>query len=374
MKHVLITGGAGFIGSHLADRLLQEGYTVRVLDSLEPQVHGNSGTVPSYLNREAEFQHGNLCDRQAVDRALENVDAVIHLAAAVGIGQSMYEIARYVQNNSAGTAVLLQSILERSSRIQKLVVASSMSIYGEGAYSCAHHGPISVTERPADQMQQQRWEPECPECKTPLKAQPTQENKTLHPTSVYALTKKDQEDLALMFGRTYGIPVVALRYFNVFGSRQAVSNPYTGVVAIFAARLLNNHRPMIFEDGGQMRDFVHVSDVANANVLALRNSGADHHAVNIGAGRSISVNQIAQELSKLLGREEIQPIITRTFRKGDIRHCFADITLARNLLGYEPQCTFSSGMQETAEWLAREKAEDRVDESVQQLKSRGLTV
>lgn len=374
MKHVLITGGAGFIGSHLADLLLQEGYTVRVLDSLEAQVHGDSGAAPSYLNREVEFQNGNVCDRGAVDRALENVDAVIHLASAVGVGQSMYEIARYVQSNSAGTAILLQSILERSSRIQKLVVASSMSIYGEGAYACDHHGPISVTERPAGQLQQQRWEPECPQCKEPLKALPTQENKKLYPTSVYALTKKEQEDLALIFGRTYGIPVVALRYFNVFGSRQAVSNPYTGVVAIFAARLMNNHPPLIYEDGGQMRDFVHVSDVARANILALRNSGADNQAVNIGAGRSISVNQIARELGKLLGREEIQPVITRTFRKGDIRHCFADISLARRLLGYEPSCAFSSGMKETAEWLAQERAEDRVDESVEQLKTRGLTI
>ncbi|HSP06279.1 MAG TPA: SDR family NAD(P)-dependent oxidoreductase [Acidobacteriota bacterium] len=373
MKRVMITGGAGFIGSHLADRLLEKGYDVRVLDSLEPQVHGPSGNPPAYLNRAVEFIRGDVCDRSAVEQAIEGVQVVFHLAAVVGVAQSMYEIDRYVRSNTWGTAVLLQALLDKKSRIEKLVVASSMSLYGEGEFRCNVHGPVLVTERPFEQLQHHRWEPECPACGKPLNPAPTRETKLLYPTSVYALTKKDQEELALIFGRSYGIPVVALRYFNVFGSRQAVSNPYTGAAAIFAARLLNRRRPLIFEDGGQLRDFVHVSDIARANILAMEKSGADGKAVNIGAGRSISVLQIARELTALLGREGIEPEFPGSFRKGDIRHCFADIALAREWLGYEAQCSFMDGMRETVEWMLNQKAEDRVDHSLQELKSRGLT-
>lgn len=373
MNRVLITGGAGFIGSHLADRLLTEGFHVRILDSLEPQVHGTSGTRPVYLNQEAEFLRGNVCDQRALDQAIDGVDAIVHLAAAVGVAQSMYEVDRYVQSNSYGTAVLLQALLKRRSPIQKLVVASSMSIYGEGGFSCTTHGTVSITERPLEQLQRRQWDPECPQCGVPLKPAPTPESKALHPTSIYALTKKDQEDMALLFGRTYDVPVVALRFFNVFGSRQAVSNPYTGVAAIFAARLLNGHRPLVFEDGLQLRDFVHVSDVCRAVNLALRTPGADGKAVNIGAGRSISVLEIGKRLAKLLGLENIEPEITGAFRKGDTRHCFADISLARALLAYNPECTFEDGMNETVAWMAREQALDRVDASLDELKTRGLT-
>ena len=373
MKRVLITGGAGFIGSHLVDRLLQAGHEVRILDSLEAQVHGASQNPPPYLNPGAEFIRGDVCDRAAVDRAIQGVEVVFHQAAAVGVAQSMYEMDRYVRSNSLGTAMLLRALLDRKSRVEKLVVASSMSIYGEGEFRCENHGAVAITERPVEQLQQRRWEPECPACRTPLQPAPTRERKLLYPTSVYALTKKDQEEMALIFGRSYGIPVVALRYFNVFGSRQAVSNPYTGVAAIFAARLLNRHRPLIFEDGGQLRDFVHVSDVARANILAMEHPEADGKAVNIGAGRSISVLQIARELAKLLGREDIEPEIPGAFRKGDTRHCFGDITLARTWLGYEPLCSFTDGMRETVEWMRNEKAEDRVDQSLRELKARGLT-
>ena len=373
MKRILITGGAGFIGSHLADRLLALGHSVRVLDNLAQQVHGPSGELPAYLNPGVEFQRGNVCDPDAVAKALEGIDVVFHQAAAVGVGQSMYEIDHYVRANTMGTAVLLQTLLDRRIHIEKLIVASSMSIYGEGEFQCTDHGSVAVTERAIEQLQDRRWEPECPDCGKPLQPAPTHENKPLFPTSIYALTKKDQEDMTLIFGRTYGVPVVALRYFNVFGSRQAVSNPYTGVVAIFASRILNNHRPLIFEDGHQLRDFVHVSDIVQANVRAMETPGADGYAVNIGAGRTISVRQIARELAKLLGRENLEAEVTGTFRKGDTRHCFADISRAQKLLGYEPAFSFTDGMVETVEWMRNETAEDLVEQSVHRLKEFGLT-
>lgn len=373
MKRILITGGAGFIGSHLADALLKKGHTVRVLDCLEPQVHGESGLRPTYLNPEAEFIRGDIRDREDVEKALAGVEVIFHQAAAVGVAQSMYEIERYVKSNSWGTAVLLQTLLDRKAKIEKLVVASSMSIYGEGEFRCSQHGSVNVAERPVEQLQRRQWEPVCLQCGKSLAPAPTSESKLLYPTSIYALTKKDQEEMCLIFGRAYDVPVVALRYFNVFGSRQAVSNPYTGVAAIFAARLLNHHRPLIFEDGGQLRDFVHVSDIVQANILAMEKSGADGQAVNIGAGRSISVLQIAFELARLLGREGIEPEIPGSFRKGDTRHCFANIEKARYLLGYAPQCPFKDGMRETVDWMIREKADDRVSQSLEQLKAHGLT-
>lgn len=362
MNSILITGGAGFIGSHLADELLGHGYDVRILDSLVGQVHGDS-KQPPYLSPEAELLVGDVRDRDAVRDALDGVDAVVHLAARVGVGQSMYELAEYTSANSCGTAVLLEALLDRP--VQKLLVASSMSIYGEGATA-----PVEATERRREDLEARRFEPRGADGET-LTALPTPEAKRPANTSVYALTKYDQERLCLVFGGAYGVPAVALRFFNVYGPRQALSNPYTGVLAIFASRLLNDRPPLVYEDGGQRRDFVNVADVTRACRLALERDAADGRALNIGSGESVTVTEIAQRLARVLD-VQIEPEVTGKFRVGDIRHCFADITLARELLGYRPAVDLEEGMAELAEWLQTQTAEDRVDNATAELVSRGL--
>jgi dTDP-L-rhamnose 4-epimerase len=363
LETITITGGAGFIGSHLADALLERGYRVRVLDSLEEQVHGRGVERPEYLADEIELIVGDVRDRGLVREAVDDADAVVHLAARVGVGQSMYRIDDYVSANAHGTAVLLEALLDKP--VRKLIVASSMSIYGEGAYA-----PVAAAERRREDLDARRWDPVGPggEELTPV---PTPEEKDCANSSVYALTKYDQERLCLVFGAAYGIPTVALRFFNVFGPRQALSNPYTGVLAIFASRLLAGRPPLLFEDGGQRRDFVHVRDVARACVLALENAAADGLPVNVGSGRSVTVAEVAAGLGDVLGIE-VEPESTGTYRAGDIRHCFADITRGRTLLGFEPETTLEDGMRELAEWLRTQTAEDRVDDARAELVARGL--
>ena len=368
---VLITGGAGFIGSHLADELLEHGYQVRSLDNLAEQVHGPEADRPGYLSPEVELVRGDVRDPRAVARALAGVDAVYHLAAAVGVGQSMYEIAAYTGINNLGTAVLLEALAQYP--VERLVVASSMSIYGEGLYRAAGGRVVPGRERSREQLVAHDWElrGEDGEALTPV---PTDESKPPALTSVYALSKYDQERLCLMVGRAYGIPTVALRFFNVYGTRQALSNPYTGVLAIFASRFLNGKPPLIFEDGWQQRDFVHVKDVARACLLALTAPGADGGVFNVGSGRAYTVRGIALSLASVLGCERIKPEITGNYRVGDIRHCFADIALARRELGYEPRLSLEQGLTELAGWLAGQVAYDRVAEARAELAARGLTV
>jgi dTDP-L-rhamnose 4-epimerase len=369
-SHVLITGGAGFVGSHLADALLAQGHSVRVFDSLSPQVHPHGR--PDYLDPEVELIIGDTRDLDAVSRSLRGVDTVVHLAAAVGVGQSMYEISHYMGTNTQGTANLLQAILDTKSDIRKLVVASSMSIYGEGKYLCRSCGEVSPPPRPLEQLKSKQWETRCPHCGCELTPLATDESKPLQCTSIYALSKKDQEEMTLLFGRTYGLPVVALRYFNIYGTRQALSNPYTGVAAIFASRLLNRRSPMIFEDGRQMRDFVSVHDVVQANLLALQRSDADGLALNIGSGSPVSIAEVADGLSECLG-EKIPTEITGKYRVGDIRHCFADINAARKILGYQPRYRFSEGISELVAWLRSQTAVDKAADMVRELSSFGLT-
>lgn len=368
--NVLVTGGAGFIGSHLVDALVEKGHRVRVLDALVSQVHGENAE-PKYVNPAAEFVRGDVCDRAAVDAALEGIDVVYHEAAEVGVGQSMYEIERYVRANDLGTAVVLEAVLARKPQIKKLVVASSMSIYGEGAYTCADCGPIAPQIRSSKQLQDRRWEVECPNCGKNLSPAPTTEEKPLFPTSVYAVTKQDQEQFCIAVGRSYGIPTVALRYFNVYGTRQALSNPYTGVCAIFSARLLNGNRPLIFEDGEQTRDFVHVSDIVRANLLALETDRADYKAINIGTGRPTSVRTVSNLLAKGLGLD-LEPEIVAKYREGDIRHCVADISKAKALLGYEPLVSLEQGIPELLSWVRAQAAQDQVESATAELESRQL--
>jgi dTDP-L-rhamnose 4-epimerase len=367
---VMITGGAGFIGSHLADELLARGYRVRVLDNLAPQVHGPEGQVPSYVSPEVEFFHGDVRDPNRVEQALHGVDAVFHFAAAVGVGQSMYEINQYTSINTLGTAVLLESVIRRP--VRKLIVASSMSIYGEGLYRSAN-GVVMPAGRTLGQLEAGEWEP-TDETGLPLTPIPTSETKTPSLASIYALTKYDQEQMCLMIGRAYKIPTLALRFFNVFGTRQALSNPYTGVLAIFCARYMNNRSPLIFEDGFQRRDFVSVYDVAQACRLALESAEVADRVFNVGSGRAYTVREVAEEMSRVLGKTGLSPTITRKYRVGDIRHCFADISRARSDLGYEPRVPLEEGLTELSAWIETQEADDRVDAAAEELILRGLTL
>ncbi len=367
-RKVLITGGAGFIGSHLADELLTHGYDVRALDNLEPQVHGTSRR-PEGLSADVELVRGDVRDAAAVARALDRIDIVFHLAARVGVGQSMYEIADYQSVNVHGTGVLLESLLDRP--IEKLVVASSMSVYGEGAYETPDGRRLEARERSRTALERGEWEPRGPAGEE-LRAVPTPETKQPALASIYALGKFDQERMCLIFGGAYGIPTVALRFFNVYGPRQALSNPYTGVLAIFASRILNRKPPLVFEDGLQRRDFVSVADVSRACRLVLERSEADGRVLNIGSGRSVSVLEIYEELRLALD-SAVEPHVTGKSRAGDIRHCFADIGLARDLLGFRPQVALEDGVRELAGWLEGRCAEDRVETAAQELAARGLT-
>ncbi len=371
-EHVLVTGGAGFVGSHLVDALLAQGHQVRVLDSLEPQVHGPSGGALAYLNSHAELVRGSVTDAAAVARALEGVDVVFHEAALVGVGQSMYDIVRYCQVNTVGAAILLEQVVKRRDRIRKVVVASSMSVYGEGAYRTRQGEMRSPRVRSRDLLERGEWELRDAVTGAPLEPLPTPETKPLQPTSVYAVTKRDHEELFLNVGYAYRIPTVALRYFNIYGERQALSNPYTGIAAIFSARVLNSKPPLIFEDGQQRRDFIHVSDIVAANLLALATDRADYQALNVGTGRPTTVREVAHLIIAALGKPELEPQVLCTFREGDIRHCYADITLARRLLGFEPKVAFSQGIHQLVGWVRSQKAEDRFDEAHRQPVSRRL--
>jgi dTDP-L-rhamnose 4-epimerase len=370
-QKVLITGGAGFLGSHLADELLSGGYAVRVLDNLDPQVHGPHAKRPDYLDPEVELIVGDVRDKDAVRRAVRDVDAVYHFAAAVGVGQSMYEVVHYTDINNVGTAALLEALIEKP--VERLVVASSMSLYGEGLYRTPTGEVRTVGERSLEQLRRADWEWRS-EDGTPLTPAPTPETKMPALASVYALSKFDQERMCLMIGRAYNIPTVAMRFFNAYGPRQALSNPYTGVLAIFASRLLNGNAPTIFEDGYQRRDFVSVYDIARACRLALETPAAAGEVFNVGSGNAYTVREIAERIARVLGKADLEPEITGKYRAGDIRHCFADIGKARAVLGFEPQVTIEEGLTELAAWLEGQAAVDRVAQASAELAARGLTV
>lgn len=368
---ILITGGAGFVGSHTADALLKKGHEVRVFDNLAPQVHGEDAAVPAYLSKEVEFVKGDVRDRETFKKAVQGVDAVYHLAAAVGVAQSMYEVYEYVSANSLGGAVLLDILIKEKHKVQKVIVASSMSIYGEGQYSCTNCGVIFPKLRSNAQLEQRDWEMRCPHCHQSVSPMPTNEEKPLFPTSIYAITKRDHEETFLVAGRAYKLPTVALRYFNIYGSRQALSNPYTGVAAIFCSRFLNNKPPIVFEDGEQSRDFTHVSDIVQANLLVLENEAADYEAFNVGTGSPMTIRQVGNLLRDHLA-PQLELEIVGKFRAGDIRHCYADISKIQQRLGYQPRVTFKDGLSKLIEWVKTQQAEDHVDKAKEQLNERKL--
>ena len=369
MPQVLITGGAGFLGSHVADLLLAAGYRVRVFDNGALQVHGSLKGPPAYLAPAVDYVRGDIRDGAALEHALQGVDAVLHLAAMVGVGQSMYEVERYTAVNELGTATLMQALLERP--VGRLVVASSMSVYGEGRYLTASGEVCDGAERDPERIRAGEWEP-TDGAGGPLRAIATPEEKMPSLRSVYALNKYAQERMSLLIGEAYGMPTIALRFFNVYGTRQALSNPYTGVLAIFAARLLNGNRPRVFEDGAQRRDFVHVSDVARACRLALEAPRHVGGVFNIGSGKSRTVRDVALQLASTMGRPELTPEITGRYRTGDVRHCFAEVRRAREVLGFEPRVAFEEGVEELVAWLGDATAIDRVDQATDELARRGL--
>jgi dTDP-L-rhamnose 4-epimerase len=370
-KHILITGGAGFIGAHVANELLAHGHKVRALDTLSPQVHGPDRKRPDYLASDVELIVGDVRDAAAVALAVEGTDAVVHLASLVGVGQSMYQIAEYTSVNNLGTAVLWEALAKHP--VSCVVVASSMSIYGEGLYRDADGTVRAPQDRSLDQLRMHDWEVRDDHGRL-LAPVATPEDKTPCLASVYALSKYDQERLCLMLGRAYNIPAVALRFFNTYGPYQALSNPYTGVLSNFASRVLNGNPPLIFEDGLQKRDFVSVYDVGRAVRLAIDTPSAAGGAFNISSGQPMTVKECAERTVRAIGRPDIEPQITGKWRAGDIRHCFADISLAKQVLGWAPQVTLEQGLEDLANWLTGQTAIDRGLEARAELAARGLMV
>lgn len=375
--HVLVTGGAGFIGSHLVDTLLDRGYEVTVLDCLLEQVHGDAEKDadgwPTYLNPKVRRIKGDILEDGVFESALSGVTHLAHLAASVGVGQSMTNIVDYTRNNTLAAAIMLEVLSKGNHSVKNIVVASSMSIYGEGGYRVPSSGKIVVPSlRTTEQLLDKQWELMCDgERLDPI---PTTEQKPLEPASIYAVNKRDHEEMFLCVGRALGIPTVALRLFNVYGSRQALSNPYTGVAAIFISRLLNDQPPLVFEDGEQRRDFVHVSDVAHAFATALEVEGPVWEVFNVGSGKSITVNEIAFTLARLL-KKNIAPSILNKYRVGDIRHCLGDVTKIAERLGVRPRRNFEEGMAELIEWVSSvQKPADRSEKSLAELAENRLVI
>ena len=373
---VAVIGGAGFIGSHLVDALLEEGYRVRIADNLDSQVHPG-GLAPKYLNSRAEFLVADVRDPAELQKALSGVDAVFYLAGAVGVGDSMYRIRHYAEANVLGGANLLEILANQKHTIRKVVLASSVTVYGEGKYACPEHGIVLPAIRIAQEGAQRQWELLCPvqtgvaACSKSLTPLPTDEDKTPAPQSVYAVTKRAQEELFLTVGRTYGIPVSVLRYFNVYGSRQALSNPYTGVAKIFAQRFAQGEAPVIYEDGLQTRDFIHVSDVVQANMLALQREEAAGEVFNVGTGRPTTIIEMARAVAKQFDIETaIEPCYR--YRAGDVRHCWADITKIRMRLGFKPMSVFPAGLEDVTSLAKSAKGGGEAFADYGDLAQRGL--
>src|SRR3954468_22679718 len=367
-ERTLVTGGAGFIGRAVVRELLRRGNQIRVLDSLIEQVHGDRGR-PENFPDEAELVVGDIRNKDVVTRALKGVDSVVHLAAEVGVGQSMYAVERYTSVNETGSAVLFEALIDHP--VRRVVTASSMSIYGEGLYEDADGDRVQDATRDPQLIARKKWDPLDDEDR-PLKPVATPEWKQPSLASVYALGKYVQERQTLIMTQAYGMEGTCLRLFNVYGPGQALSNPYTGVLAIFSSRLSNGQRPLIFEDGEQRRDFVHVGDVARAFADALVHPRADAQVFNIGSGVDRSINDVARSIARALGRSDIEPEITGKARVGDIRHCFCDGSKAADVLGFRAEKDFDEGLAELAEWVASQTADDHVDEARAELEVRGL--
>lgn len=368
-KKILVTGGAGFIGSFLVDSLIKKGYKVRVLDNLEDQVH--KGQKPDYINKEAEFIKGDVRSYDDFKESLNGVDAVFHLAAAVGVGQSNYKIKKYTETNVMGMANLLDLLVNSKHQVKKLITISSMTGYGEGNYICKKDDIVRPSLREEEQLIKKDWNLYCPICDSLVTPTSTDEGALDFPNSIYGFSKKAQQDMAFIIGRLYKIPTVVLRGFNIYGPRQSLSNPYTGVTAIFISRLKNNQPAVIFEDGLQTRDFISVHDVVRAFILSLEKDKANYQMFNIGSGKGTTIIEIAETLSRLLGKKGSIKV-NKDFRKNDIRHCFADITKAKKLLGWEPEINLEEGLKELIEWSNTQTAKDKFSQAQEELKQKDL--
>jgi dTDP-L-rhamnose 4-epimerase len=374
MKNILITGGAGFIGSNLTVKLVSKGYNVTILDNLSKQIHGENQdyTLDNSIKDNITFILGDVCNKSDWEKALKGQDAVIHLAAETGTGQSMYEITRYNEVNILGTAHLLNILANKKHTIKKILIASSRSIYGEGKYLCYNHGVTYPNERDATDMAKGNFNPICNKCNKKLILKATDENSKIHPSSIYGITKQQQEQMILLMGRALKIPAVALRYQNVYGPGQSLSNPYTGILSIFSTRLLNGNDLDIYEDGEESRDFIFIDDVVDATVLALEKKEANHQIFNVGSGVAITVLQVANTLKSLYNLD-IEIKISGKYRLGDIRHNYADLSKIKNALGFSPKFSFKAGITKFVKWVQTQDVEqDKYEGSIKKLKDKGL--
>ena len=365
-KRALVTGGAGLIGSHVADLLQREGWSIRILDNLEPQTHRNGR--PAWIRNDVEFIEGDVADRETISAALKDIDVVFHQAA---YGGYMPEIAKYVHVNSFGTAQMLEIIREQNLPIKKIVVASSQAVYSEGAATCPTDGLVFPEVRSLDQLQSGDWSVHCPICQARTKSAPTPERAPVGGETVYGLTKVDQEKLVLLWGKQIGIPTVALRYSCTYGPRQSIFNPYTGVIAIFCTRLLNDLPPVLYEDGEQTRDFSFVEDIARANLLAAESDKLDGLPVNVGSGEGVSIRKVAEQISDALGIH-IAPEAKGEFRPGEMRHLTSGTDRIR-AAGYTPQVDLAAGIGRYLDWI-RQQADvrDYFSEAANILRSKGI--
>jgi dTDP-L-rhamnose 4-epimerase len=373
-KKILITGGAGFIGSHLADKLIEENNNqITIYDILSKQVHGQIEKPPDYLNYQARFVKGSVIDYKVFEELVKENEVVIHLAARVGVGQSMYQISEYTNHNIMGLANLMDILVNSNHNVEKVIIASSNTVYGEGKASCGNCGDIFPNFRSKEQLSRKEWELKCPKCGTQMKPRLTDEETPFNPGSIYALSKKVQEEMGMIVSSTYGIKTTILRFFLVYGPRQALSNPYTGVCAIFCSRLLNGKPPIVFEDGKQTRDFVNVKDVCQAVSLAVKSKNAEGEIFNVGTGTPIMIKEVAEILSDKIN-PTLKPILNHQFRIGDIRHCVADISKIKNKLGYNPELSFEQGVDEFVDWIKiQEKdSQDKTDVALKELEEKGL--
>jgi len=373
-KRILITGGAGFIGSHLADLLIENSdYDITIFDNLDTQVHGKIDNPPEYLNQNLKFIKGSVNNYEKFEEVVKENDIIFHLAAKVGVGQSMYQISNYIDNNILGTANLFNILVNSKHNIEKIVIASSNTVYGEGKASCAECGIFFPKLRVRNQLKNKDWKLLCPKCGSRLKSVYTDENTPCKPSSIYALSKRVQEEMGLMISNTYGIKIAILRLFLVYGPRQALSNPYTGVFAIFCTRLLNGKPPIVFEDGLQSRDFVNVKDVCQALLLAMKSPVANGEIFNVGTGIPLTIKKVAENFTEKIN-PKLKPIYNQQYRVGDIRHCVADISKIKEKLGYEPKISFDQGIEEYINWIKKQenKIQDKTEVALAELKEKGL--
>ena len=372
MKNVLITGGAGFIGSNLSLKLIDQGYTITILDNLSEQIHGKDSVLYDSIKGKVNFIHGDVRSKQDWLKALKNQEIIVHLAAETGTGQSMYEVQKYVDVNIGGTSIMLDYLVNEKHTIKKVIIASSRAIYGEGKYLCKAHGEVYPTERNENDLLESNFEPKCPICQKELELVPTDEESKIHPSSVYGITKQNQEQMVLNVCKSINIPAVAFRYQNVYGPGQSLKNPYTGILSIFSTQIRNGNNINIFEDGLESRDFVYIDDVVNATILGMQNQEANHEVFNVGSGTPITVLEVANQLKKFY-ESDIKIEVTGNFRLGDIRHNFADLSKIESKLGFKPSYDFTSGISKFVHWVKGQTInEDTYSKSVDEMKAKGL--